>query len=738
MLMMLLYTSICRRKLIIDFVNPLKPLFLQLLKRVNKMSVIQTIRKNSWLMIGSIVVALVGFLLMDAFKKDGGGGRSDNSLGSINGTEVTNAEYATIEQNYINNARNKNPKITEQELDDAKAQAWDDMVSEKLLETEYEKLGIQVTDKELQGMLTSQYADPMIMQNFADPATGAFDPSKVKQYLDNLRTTKDTAQRKQWLQFEKGLIKQRLTQKYSTMLSMGTYIPKGAIEAGLAERTAVASAEYVKVPYTAIDDAKVKVEDADVTAFMSKYKNAFTLQQPLRKAEYVSFDIIPTSADTAASLGVLNSFGAEFATASNTEEFIGKNSDEGFDKEYHAAGRSKSPMTDSMGKNAIGSTAGPYFEDGAFKMFKVLDKKNLPDSVRATHLLIAITKDMNETAAEAKIDSLMKTVQGGGDLAQLASQLSDDNGSKAKGGDLGYFAYGQMMPEFNEVCFMGTKGDLKKVKTNYGWHLVRVTDQKDFKSCAKVAVYAKSLKASENTMNTAYTKASQFSNGVTSKTAFDAAVKKYGATKRVAEGINQTQSTIQGLGNAREVVRWAFNKDNKVGTVSDIKTVRDGLIDKYVVACLTEKAEEGLAPVGMLRDRLSADIRKQKKAKLIAEQYKGAASLADIASKSGQTIATADTISAINTGSFGNEQRVVGACFNKANTGKVSEGIAGSDGVYFIKVKSLTPGAAKAGPADIQREQMMYQMQTTQNLGRAIPAILKKKGKVLDNRGAFM
>jgi peptidyl-prolyl cis-trans isomerase D len=733
-----LYTHICIIKTIIDLVKQLKALFLHLLKRVNKMSVIQTIRKNSWLMIGSIVVALIGFLLMDAFKKDGGGSRTSDGLGAVNGTEISNTEFATIEQNYVNNARAKNPKVTEAELDEAKAQAWDDLVSEKLLNTEYDKLGIQVTDKELQGMLTSQYADPMIQQNFRDPATGVFDPSKVKQYLDNLRTTKDTAQRKQWLSFEKGLIQQRLTQRYSSMLSMGTYMPKGAVEASYNERTAVASAEYVKVPYTSIDDAKVKVEDADVTAFMSKYKNAFTLEEPIRKAEYVAFDIIPTTTDTAASLGILNTGAAEFASAANTEEFIGKNSDEGFDKEYHAKGRGKSPMTDSMGNNAVGSVAGPYFEDGSFKMFKVLDKKSLPDSVRATHLLIAITKDMSETAAEAKIDSLMKTVQGGGDLAQLASQLSDDGGSKAKGGDLGYFAYGQMMPEFNEVCFMGSKGDLKKVKTNYGWHLVRVTDQKDFKPCAKIAVFAKSLKASENTMNTAYTKASQFYNGVKDKATFDAAVKKSGATKRVAEGMSQTQSTIQGLGNAREVIRWAFNKDSKVGAVSDIKSVKDGLIDKYVVACLTETAEPGLAPASMLRDRLTADIRRQKKVKMIADQYKSATSLADIASKSGQTVATADTISGSNAGTLGNEQRVIGACFNKANTSKVSEGITGSDGVYFIKVKNITPSANKPTAEQILRDQMMYQMQTSQNLGRAIPMILKKKGKVTDNRGAFM
>lgn len=722
--------------------NPANTLFLHLLKRVNKMSVIQTIRqKYLGLMIGAIVVALLGFLFMDSRNSNSGSifGGNDRSFGSVNGTEISNTEYVGLEQRYLENARSKNPKMTEAETEEVKSQVWDDLVNQKLLEAEYDKLGIQVTDKELQGMLTSQFADPMIQQNFRDPNTGVFDASKVKQYLDNLRTTKDTAQRKQWLEFEKGLIKQRLAQKYTSLVAMGTYTPKGAIDAKFAERNTVASTDFVKVPYTAIEDKKVTVTDDDVNAFIKKYSNSFTLTEAIRKCDYVSFDVIPTTADTQSSLGVLNTNAVEFTTTTNVEEFIGKNSDESFDKNYYANGRAKTAMTDSMGKNSVGTVSGPYFEDGAFKIFRVLDKKELPDSARATHLLIAVTKDMSEDAAEKKIDSLMATVKAGGDLAQLASQLSDDQGSKAKGGDLGYFAQGQMMPEFNDACFFGKTGDLVKVKTNYGWHLLRVTDQKEFKSSAKVAVYSKNLKASEGTMNAAYTKASQFANGVTDKTSFDVAVKKSGATKRVAEGLMATQTMVNGMGASRDLVRWAYDKESKIGCISGIKSAKDGLIDKYVVACLIEIAEPGLAPASLVRDRLEGDIRKQKKALMIAKEYK-AADLASIASKAGTTVMSADTVLLAGTMNpvLGNEPKVIGACFNKANTNKVSDGIQGNDGVYFIKVKNITPSNITPTDMDYQRERMMIQMQSSQNIGRSIPMILKKKGKVKDNRVNFM
>ena len=170
-----------------------------------------------------------------------------------------------------------------------------------------------------------------------------------------------------------------------------------------------------------------------------------------------------------------------------------------------------------------------------------------------------------------------------------------------------------------------------------------------------------------------------------------------------------------------------------------VKSAKDGLIDKYVVACLIEIAEPGLAPASLVRDRLEGDIRKQKKALMIAKEYK-AADLASIASKAGTTVMSADTVLLAGTMNpvLGNEPKVIGACFNKANTNKVSDGIQGNDGVYFIKVKNITPSNITPTDMDYQRERMMIQMQSSQNIGRSIPMILKKKGKVKDNRVNFM
>ncbi len=707
------------------------------------MSVIQTIRnKYLGLMIASIVIALLGFLLMDALQNNGSNlfGSNDRSFGKVNGKAISNTQYLETETRYMENARRQNSKMSEQETEEVKQQAWEDLVNQQLLESEYEKLGIQVTNKELQQMLSSQYADPAVVKNFSDPNTGVFDPTKVKQFVDNLRTSKDTAQRKQWINFEKGLIDQRMAQKYTGLVALGTYIPTPFIESKIAERNTIASADFVKVPYTSVEDKNVTVTDADLSTYMKKYASSFTLREPMRKLDYVAFDVIPTSADTQASLGVINNLAADFASSTVIEEFIGKNSDESYEAEFFAKGRGKSQLFDTCIRNGVGSVAGPYFEDGMYKLFKVMDKRDIADSARVTHILIAVTKDRSTEAAEKLCDSLLKTVQNGGDISQLASQISDDGGSKAKGGDMGYVPRGVISKEFSDATFMGKVGEVKKAKSGYGFHIVKCTDQKAFQPSAKIAVFAKSLKASEATINAAYTKANQFSTGVNDKATFEASIKKAGLTKRVAEGIGEAQTMVQGIGASRDIVRWAYDAKTKLGATSGIKSAKDGLIDRYIVACLAETAEPGIAPVSMVRERLEAQVRKSKKAAMIATQYASAASLQDIATKAATTVGSADTILFAGTSNpvLGTEPRVIGACFNKANTTAISKAIEGNEGVYFVKVKTQTPSTLASQPQTVMQERMMMQMQSNQSIGRSIPMILRRKGNVKDNRGKNM
>jgi peptidyl-prolyl cis-trans isomerase D len=578
-------------------------------------------------------------------------------------------------------------------------------------------------------MLTSEYADPMVQQNFRDPNTGAFDANKVKQYLDQLRTSKDTAQKNSFKQFEEGLINQRLSQKYSSLIGMSVYTPKAMAQQTIAQRGNTASIDYVMVPYTSVKDDEVKVTDEDCKTYMNKYATLFNVEQPLRSADYVAFDIIPSTADTQASLGSLNNLATTFAATDKMEEFIANNSMMMYDKKFYAKGRAATPGVDSANNSPVGTIVGPFYEDGMYKMTKVLAKKEVPDSVKASHILVAITKDVSEETAKTRVDSLFKALKSGANFEQLASTLSDDGGSKAKAGDLGYIYQGMMVTEFDEYCFTHSKGSMDTVKTQFGYHIIKITDQKDFKSSTQSATLAKAMVAGEATINKAYAKANNFASTIKDKASFEAAIKKQGVNKRVAENVRQGQNNIQGIGPSRELTRWMFEaKKSDVSSVMNLK-------DKYVVACLTEQVEKGMAPVSLVKKQLEGIIRNQKKTKTISEKYKGQ-DLTAIASKAGVTVATADTVSLEGAmqNEIANEQKVIGAAFNTSNVNKVSSGIGGAQGVYFVKVKNINKANTTPEPTAVEQERSMQQMQVMQNLGRNMSFLLKKRAEVVDTR----
>ncbi len=706
------------------------------------MSVIQNIRgKYLGVMIGTIVVALVGFLFMDSVQNNSMSifGDNDNSLATVEGNAITNAEYNDIEKRYMENAQKENPELSDREQEEVRMNAYQDMVNQKLLEKEYQRLGIAISDKELAEMETDpQFADPIIQQNFRNEQ-GMFDPSRVTSFVTQLRSGKvDTTQRKAWMGLEKQLIESRLAQKYSTLIGLGMYVPKAFLDSKIGERNQVASIDYVKIPYDKITDDKVKVTDEDCKAYMTKYANLFQLPEPMRKCEYVAFDIIPTAADSALSLGVVRNGMADMATASDIQEFLGKNnSEEGFDNNYYSKGKSPNAAIDSAINAGVGTVLGPIYDKGAFKAVKVISKRDLPDSVKASHILVAFSKEVSEEDAEKKIDSLKKIVTAA-NFAQIAATASEDPGSKEKGGDLGYFGKGMMLKEFNDTCFLSAKGSIKKVKTNAGFHIIYITDQKDFKPCAQVACLTKSLTASSTTRNAVSNIANKFLSTASNKAAFDEGVKKAGLNKKVAENLVATQNVINGLGSGRDLVRWAFDDKTKIGNVSPIKTIKDGYTEKYVVACLSEVAEKGMAPVSIVRTQLEGVIRKEKKAKMIADQFK-AGTLNEVATKAGSIVSSADTVlfAAGMNPVFGNEAKVVGAAFNEANKGKVSTGIAGNDGVYFISTKNIINSNATITDMDRAREKQMMVGALQQTMSKSLTGVLRKRANIVDNRSKF-
>ncbi|HNF70941.1 MAG TPA: SurA N-terminal domain-containing protein [Chitinophagaceae bacterium] len=306
------------------------------------MSVIQNIRdKYIGIVVIAIVVALVGFLIMDAMQSNVRNIFSSDRtlLAEINGKRIDAKSFDAIRQRYEDNmkAQKKGAPLTETERLSLNDQVWNDILNENLVSSENEKLGIVLTDKELQDMETGPFADPMIKQSFTDPNTGVFDPAKVSEYLNSLSSGKGEEQiskRNQWREFEEAIIKARLNTKYTDLITKSVYVPTFVLNQMARERSSIASISYVKLPYTMISDSAVKVTDQDIKDFMKKKESLLKSEEDMANAEYVVFDIIPTAADTAASLGVLNKIRAEFDSTDKTEELVAQYSEETSKEQY--------------------------------------------------------------------------------------------------------------------------------------------------------------------------------------------------------------------------------------------------------------------------------------------------------------------------------------------------------------------------------------------------------------------
>jgi peptidyl-prolyl cis-trans isomerase D len=717
---------------------------------IYNMSIIQKIRdKAAWLVFGLIAVSLIGFLLMDA--SVGGrrmAGSSSGVIGSVNGEKLDFSEYqkqvSEREDQYKSQGYPVNDMLTQNIREDV----WKQFEEGAVLQTEYEKLGIDVGDKELNDMLVGPNAVQEIKRAFTDPKTGEFDAqqaaSRINQlralYKGNRKSDQNYAMAQSF--FEQALpqfVKMREREKYISLIAQTSYVPKWMIEKTNADNSQISSIHFVKVPYQSISDSTIHVSDAEIQSYLDDHKNQFA-QEESRSISYVSFSAAPTSGDSTSIFQQVQSLKPEFTSTRDVESFLAKN---GTEKNYSDVFVPKSKISgarkDSVSVLPVGAVTGPYLDGTNFELARIMEIKTLPDSVHARHILVAINDPktnqpkMDDSSAKRKVDSLKALIDRGRKFDSIAFYFSDDEGSRIKGGDLGYFGQGQMVKEFGDFAFNGKKGDVKIVKTQFGYHLVEILDQKNFEPAYKIAYFARRIEPSQETDQNASGFASQFAGENRDKNSFDAAAKKGNLNIANGQEIKPTDFNIQGIGSSRSLVRWIYSA--KAGEVSESFPVGD----KYVVALVTEINQKGTVTLGKAKPMIEPILRNQKKEELIAKKIGSASSLETVASVTGQPISKADSLqfSSPYIPNVGLEPKVIGYSFDKQLAGKpVSSPVGGNDGVFVIKVENVSARANYNVDLEQARRSMLQTQESIIQRG-GIDA-LKKKAKTQDDRGKFL
>ncbi|HNQ61086.1 MAG TPA: peptidylprolyl isomerase [Bacteroidia bacterium] len=696
------------------------------------MAVIGKIRKRVGLLIGFIGVSLLAFILGDIFSSGTGilGGNSD-VVGEVAGEKVHYSEFEkrveTLTENYRINTQTENVDQNTQDM--LREQAWGMFLNENTLGDEYKKIGISVSAEELYLMCTGPNPHAQVKQAFSDPKTGQFDGAAVVKFLKDL-PNRDEATQRQWRQFEDAIREERIASKYKDMIKSGLFATTAEAKEAYTDGQKNAAITYFRLDYNTIPDSAVVIEESDLKAYHSANAVKYKQTEDIRKIEYVAFEITPSAEDRQEVTEWVNKKFEEFSQSTNDVSFVNQYSDNQFDSTFHAKG-SLAPVLDSVMFSASpGKIVGPYMDGETYKISKLVADRFVPDSVKARHILISI--ENGDTAkARNTADSLKSAIKRGAKFADLAVTFSKDPGSGSKGGDLGWFRQGAMVQPFNDACFEGNKGDMPIVTSQFGVHLIEITDKGVPSKQVQIATLERKVEPSQKTYDDIYAKANQFASVNNTVELFDSACIKQGLNKRIADNIRQTDKNIPGLESPRELVRWVYEANT--GDISKAFS----LGEKYVIAKLVQIKNKGTLPLDIVREQVTAEVRKNKKAEKMIEKIEaaGATTIDALAQKMNTTTTDVEAINFQNpyVQGLGNEPKVVGTIFGMKQ-GTMSKPIQSESGVIVLYVKSISePAAITDYSTNIKQIVDQRRSRSEYEVFNA----LKEKANVEDNRGKF-
>lgn len=654
------------------------------------MAVLSKIRERSMFLIIIIGLALFAFVLDPSTLGEFFNSSKINEVGEVNGQTISRQEFANELEAY---RQQTGGRVSEMQ---AANSVWDNIIRQKIYKNQLEESGITIGEADVWNEIVSA---PFVQQspNYQNEA-GLFDENKFKQFLADTKEN-DPEMWAQWSSYMNQVRENFERNTYNNLVTagLGASLKEGEMSY-LMENTKI-NAQFVYIPYTSVADSLVKIKKSEVEAYINENESQFQVEDS-RDISYVQFNIEATDADKEAIKADVASYIDDFKTTEDNAVFLSENdSDINLNTNYQFKSSLNQAVADMIYDADKGDVVGPYEDRGFFKISKITEVAQLPDSARASHILIPYQGaqrapgTITRTKEEAKnlADSLFNVVRRSKTkFASVAEEFSSDQGSAAKGGDLDWFNYSRMTPAFRDFCFTNKVGSVDVVETPFGYHIIRIDNQKNKQRVLKLATFGKQIVASEATENTVYQKAQEFSLAITNGegTFFEVAKEKNYRT-RPAVGLKALAENVPGLGLQRQIVSWAFGSETNIG---DFK--RFDLEGSHVVVMVTNALEKGLMPANRATSRVRPILTNEKKAEIIKDKLEGN-SLQDIASSNSTSVRNASnvTFQAPTLTGVGLEPKIVGAMYN-AELNKLYTPVVGNRGVFaFVVTSKETPAA---------------------------------------------
>ena len=661
------------------------------------MALLGQIRNNMWFVFILIALATAAFIFMDATGPGGGGfgGPDANTpVGEIAGQKIKQADFSRSTEFLFGNLQDANAK---------RDLLWDYFVDNGILTSEAEKLGMGIGYEELMDLQFGTNLSPVIRNNFT--VNGQLNVQLLQQFK-NLFETGDQIAPEQamfWAEQEKQVKKEQLQVKVNSLAEKAIYTPNWMAQNAVSEENGTAEVAVVRIPFDNLPSADITVSDSDINNYINENKGEYELKEEMREGTYISYRLIPSADDSTRLRGVINTAIEGFRTSSNDSTYALANNG------FYSTGYGKAEQldefyTDKVVDFEVGGVYGPYILGNSYQGVKLIDKRVLPDSVKARHILRTTTAGNTQQIDEANdlIDSLETVLRRDkSKFAALAEEFSQDPSNNTEGGDLGYFAQGRMVKPFNDACFLtGEEGGLYKVQTSYGVHLIYIEDQLylDRAPGYQLAYINTPILPGEQTQEEAYDVLLNLVNSYPYLSDLKAEAAKNpnlstGATGSL--GINGYQ--IQSLGAndvSRNMVKWMYENNTEIGSVSptiyEFANTTTYTPENYVVLGLEKISQPGMPDAASVRGQVEYAILNQLKAEKALSSISG--NLSGIANTYNVSVDTLRSLTMLNNtiAQYGNEPELLGAAFGQ-DAGATSAPIIGNSGVYVVKTISKAP-----------------------------------------------
>ena len=701
------------------------------------MAVLGNLRKNSFVLIAVIGMALFAFVIAGVF--DGSGFQSQEPIGKVNGEELSISDFRN-QMDVLKKSYNFNDL-------QALTTAWDESVRIELLNQEINELGIGSSSDHLEYFL-SQSPSFNSDERFINDA-GLFDVNKFSNFISELKEINPEAYF-QWSNQENQFNNQIKANTYFNLISSGLNSTFFEGKKQYSTSNSNANISFVKIPYSSIPDSLVSVKNSEISKYIKDNPEDFE-QESTRSIDYVIFDESPSKKDQNDlrlrlenllnqreeynQVSKLNEVVPGFLTTSDLELFLSENSDIPYDSIYRPKGFFSSDHAQMIFNLDNNQTYGPYTDGEFLKYSKMIDKKR-NGNVRASHILVSYqgaqgaSSEITRTKEDARKEAsrILNLARNNSDSFSSYALEFSDGPSKSNGGDLGFFQEGMMVKPFNDYVFSNRVGRIGLVETDFGFHVIKVVAKEDVVLVGTIGL--KNI-PSDRTSDSIFNIASKFEIDLGKSIDINKTASDLDFEVKSLNSIGELDHDLPNMENQRRLVQWLFNEDSSIGDYKRFDLSQGG----FVIVQINDKQDKGLMPARLATLTVTPILKNQKKAEIIISENKKYTTLEDLSASNNLEIINVSALNQITpvVSQAGFEPKLVGTAFG-LEIGQTSNLIEGETGVYLVKLNSLN-SVEEIDSYSAFENQLTSKLRT--NLDFNIVQSLKKSADVVDNRSDY-